>query len=198
MFDTSILNDDDTIYTLLDASTNPDISELLDVEWFKDMLRSVELSPTAQREIKKGARRLTARLRDWQVFEEALSNPNGNFADACRFLKGIGTEEKSFGIWLSCMIMHEDLWASVRDGPPRGDGPLVSFLDPPLTAISHGDFLGFLRAYIGVASVLAVYAFSDSLPNDHCRERTLGVLRLWQDVPGYREVLSSLAFRGCI
>ncbi|KAF8437215.1 hypothetical protein L210DRAFT_3622294 [Boletus edulis BED1] len=192
VFDVSNLNDDDTIYSLLDASTNPDIAELLEVDWFKDLLRSVESLPTARREVKKGARRLTARLRDWQVLEEALSNPEANFADACRFLREIGTEEKSFGIWLSCMIMHGNLWTSVRDGPPRGDGPFASFLDPPLTAISHGDFLGFVRAYIGVASVLAVYAFSDSLPNDHCRERTLGVLRLWQDVPGYREIVNHL------
>lgn len=188
MFDVTNLVDDDTIYTLLDASTNPDISELLNVDWFKDILRSVESSPTTRKEIKKGARRLTARLRDWQVFEDAMSNAEGNFADACRFLKEIGTEEKPFGIWLSCMTMHGDLWAGVRDGPPRGDSPFASFLDPPLTAISHGDFLGFVKAYIGVASVLAVYAWSDSLPSDHCRERTLGVLKLWQDIPGYREV----------
>ena len=195
MLDVSNLNDEDTIYTLLDACTNPDISELLDVDWFKDMLRSVESLPTARREVKRGTRRLTARLRDWQILEEALSNPDANFTDACRFLREIGTEEKSFGIWLNCMTMHGDLWARVRDGPPRGDGPFASFLDPPFTAISHGDFLGFVRAYIGVASVLAVYAFSDSLPNDHCRERTLGVLRLWQDVPGYREVRSLAKFR---
>ena len=92
--------------------------------------------------------------------------------------------------------MHQDLWASMQDGLPRGDGPLASFLDPPSTAISHGDFLGFVKAYIGVASVLAVYAWSDSLPNDHCRERTLGVLRSWQDIPGYREVHSLAKFPG--
>ena len=193
MFDVTNLIDDDTIYTLLDASTNPDISELLNVDWFKDVLGSVESSPTARREVKKGARRLTARLRDWQIFEDALSNPEGDFADACRFLKEVGTEEKSFGIWLSCMTMHGDLWAHVRDGPPRSDTPFASLLDPPLTAISHGDFLGFVKAYIGVASVLAVYAWSDSLPNDNCRERTLGVVKLWQDAPGYREVHYSLA-----
>lgn len=198
VFDAASLNDNDTIYTLLDASTNPDIAEMLNVEWFKGILQSVESSPTARQEIKKGARRLTARLRDWQLFEDALANPEGNFADACRFLKEIGTEEKSFGIWLSCMTMHEDLWTSIRDGPLRDDGPFTSLLDPPLTGISHGDFLGFVKAYIGVASVLAVYGWSDSLPNDHCRERTLGVLRLWQDIPGYREVLLSRRLSRCV
>ncbi|KAG9317796.1 hypothetical protein JVU11DRAFT_2019 [Chiua virens] len=192
VFDITNLNDDDTIYTLLDASTNPDISEMLNVDWFKEMLQSVESAPTTRREVKKGARRLQARLRDWQVFEDALSNPAGNFAESCRFLKEVGTEEKSFGIWLNCMTMHGDLWARLREGPPRSDSPFASLLDPPLTAISHGDFLAFVKVYVGVASVLAVYAWSDSLPNDHCRERVLGALRLWQDVPGYREIVNHL------
>ena len=54
--------------------------------------------------------------------------------------------------------------------------------------VSHDEFISFLRAFIGIGSVLAVYAWSDSLPNDRCRERVLGVVRLWQGVRGYREV----------
>lgn len=58
-------------------------------------------------------------------------------------------------------------------------------------AISHDEFIAFVRAFIGVAGVLAVWAWSDSLGNDVCRERTLGVLRLWQSMDGYREVSCS-------
>ncbi|KAF9226846.1 hypothetical protein BS17DRAFT_776224 [Gyrodon lividus] len=192
VFDASNLDDEDTISRLLDASTNPDIARLLNSDWFEGILQSLKALPTTQREVKKDAQRLTARLRDWQKFESALSSPDGNFVDACRFLKDVGSEEKSFGIWLSCMTTHEDLLANVRDGPPPGYGSLTSLLDPPSMAISYGDFIGFVKAYIGVASVLAVYAWSDSLPNDNCRERTLGVLRLWQEVPGYREIVNHL------
>ncbi|KAF9236224.1 hypothetical protein BU15DRAFT_89269 [Melanogaster broomeanus] len=192
VFDVSSLDDEDTIFTLLDASTNPDVARLLNSDWFKDILQSLEALPTAQREVKKGARRLTARLRDWQIFESALSDSDGDFLDACRFLKELGSEEKSFGIWLSCMTNHEDLLASMRNGPPPSQGPFTSLLDPPSMGISHHDFIEFVKAYIGVASVLAVYAWSDSLPNDNCREQTLGVLRLWQDVPGYREIVNHL------
>jgi hypothetical protein len=188
VFDVSSLDDEDTILTLLDASTNPDVARLLHSDWFNGILQSLEALPTARREVKKGAQRLAARLRDWQIFEGALSNADGDFVDACRFLKDVGSEEKSFGIWLSCMTTHEDLLATVRNGSPPGHGPLISLLDQPSTSVSHDDFIGFVKAYIGVASVLAVYAWSDSLPNDNCRERTLAVLRLWQDVPGYREV----------
>ncbi|KIJ69801.1 hypothetical protein HYDPIDRAFT_171781 [Hydnomerulius pinastri MD-312] len=192
VFDVASLDDEDTISALLDASTNPDIARLLNSDWFKDIIHSVEALPIARGEVKKGARRLTARLRDWQIFEDTLSNPDGNFVDACRFIKDVGSEEKSFGIWLSCMTTHEDLLSSVQNGPPLDQDSLISLLDSTPANVSHGDFIGFVKAYIGVASVLAVYAWSDSLPNDSCRERTLGVLRLWQDIPGYREIVNHL------
>ncbi|KIK94846.1 hypothetical protein PAXRUDRAFT_33290 [Paxillus rubicundulus Ve08.2h10] len=192
VFDVPSLDDEDTILTLLDASTNPDVARLLYSDWFKGILQSLEALPTARREVKKGAQRLAARLRDWQIFESALSNTGGSFVDACRFLKDVGSEEKSFGIWLSCMTTHEDLLATVRNDLPPDYCPLISLLDQPPTSISYDDFIGFVKAYIGVASVLAVYAWSDSLPNDNCRERTLAVLRLWQDVPGYREIVNHL------
>ena len=46
----------------------------------------------------------------------------------------------------------------------------------------------FRSAFIGVSSVLAVYAWADSLPDYLCRERLLNILLLWHGVNGYREV----------
>ncbi|KAI6146088.1 hypothetical protein BKA82DRAFT_4330346 [Pisolithus tinctorius] len=187
VFDTSSI-DEDTVFTLLDASTNPDIAKLLDDDWFRSALDSVYSMPATEPEVKKGIRRLSNRLRDWQLFEDTLSNPSGNFVAAARFLKDIGSEEKSFGIWLSCMTTHEDLFATLQGGPTFDCTVPGSLWDSELANVSHADYIGFVKAFIGVACVLAVYAWSDSLPNVSCRERTLGVLRLWQDVPGYREV----------
>ncbi|KAH7887368.1 hypothetical protein F5I97DRAFT_1804641 [Phlebopus sp. FC_14] len=192
VFQSSALADEDTILALLDASANPDIARFLNVDWFKDTLSSVQSLPSARREVKKDARRLVSRLRGWEVFEDALNHPQGNFAGAIRFMKEIGSEEKSFGIWLSCMATHEDLLSSVHDGPPSDLCHLISLLDSACANMSQGDFVAFVKAYIGVASVLAVYAWSDSLPNDGCRERALGVLRLWQSIPGYREIVNHL------
>lgn len=187
MFDASNL-DEDTVLALLDAATNPDIARLLDTDWFRGILESAQELPAAEPEIRKAIRRLTARLRDWKMFEEALSNPDGDFASAIQFMKEIGSEEKSFGIWLSCMTTYEEFLSTIQNGPPLEHNFASVLWDAVLTDVSHADFLGFVKAYIGVACVLAVYAWSDSLPNVYCRERTLGVLRLWQDVPGYREV----------
>ncbi|KAI6127400.1 hypothetical protein EDD16DRAFT_1552754 [Pisolithus croceorrhizus] len=191
LFDTFSL-DEDTVFALLDASTNPDIAQLLDNDWFRSALDSVHSLPATEPEVKRGIRRLTSRLRDWQLFEDTLSNPSGNFVTAARFLKDIGSEEKSFGIWLSCMTTYEDLVASLQGGPTLDGGVPGALWDSESTDVSHGDYIGFVKAFIGVACVLAVYAWSDSLPNVNCRERTLGVLRLWQDVPGYREIVNHL------
>ena len=55
-------------------------------------------------------------------------------------------------------------------------------MDAASTDVLHANFLTSVKVYIGVACVLAVHACLIVLPNDHYRERTLGVLRLWQDV----------------
>ena len=187
MFDPAAL-DEDTVFALLDASTNPDIARLFDTESFRGILESAYGLPTAEPEIKKGILRLQCRLQNWRIFEDALANPDGDFHSAVRFVKDIGSEEKSFGIWLSCMTTHEEFLSAIQHAPPLECNLTGALWDAVSTDVSHADFLAFVKAYTGVACVLAVYAWSDSLPNDHCRERTLGVLRLWQDVPGYREV----------
>jgi len=187
VFETNM--DDSTLLRLLDASTNACIARHLSVPWFLSILSSIETAPAADRRTKT-ARRLIARLQQWQVFEDALSNTQADFHVAAGLMKDISTSEQSFGIWLECMITHPDLLTKVAENPvlPIAHPHPPVLLGSDLSAVSHDEFVGFVRAYIGVASVLAVYAWSDSLPNVRCRERTLGVLRLWQGVDGYREV----------
>ncbi|KAG6331216.1 hypothetical protein ID866_7871 [Astraeus odoratus] len=191
VFDASTL-DEDTVLALLDASANPDIARLFDTDWFKNILHSTQTLPGAEPEFRKSVRRLMSRFEDWRIFGEALSNPDGDFISASMFMRDVGSEEKSFGIWLSCMIAHDDLLSSTQNAPTLDQNLSGPLWDSALTDISYAEFLSFVKAYVGVACVLAVYAWSDSLPNDHCRERTLGVLRLWQGVPGYREIVNHL------
>ena len=159
--------------------------------WFLNVLQAVLSLPTVTPEMKKACRRLGERVGSWAVFEQALAGaPDADYTRAAMFLKDIGKEEKSFGIWLSCITSHEDLFAKVRDAPTYEGVHPPDLMTGSSTSeeITHSEFMAFVRAYVGVASVLAVYAWSDSLPNLHCRERTLGVLRLWQEIPGYRAV----------
>lgn len=188
--------DDLTLLRLLEASTNPIIARHLDTPWFLSLLAAVEAAPASDRATKKAASKLTARIQQWHVLEDALSNTQADFRAAACLMKDIGTSEQSFGIWLECMMMHQDILTKLAENPilPNAHSRPVALLEPGLSDISHGQFVAFVRAFIGVASVLAVYAWADSLPNDRCRERTLGVIRLWQGVDGYREVRRVLSY----
>lgn len=151
------------------------------------MLDSLQQTSGLDRAIKESARKLAIRIQQVHVIEDALSNTQGDFRVAVALMKDIGTLEQSFGIWLQCMTTHPEVLAKLAENPvlPNAQSRLAALLEPEESNISHDQFVAFIRAFIGVASVLVVYAWSDSLPNDRCRERTLAVIRLWQNVDGY-------------
>lgn len=162
------------------------------------------------KQTKKVARKLEIRLKQWENLEDALSNTQADFHAAAALMRniaGIDGSELAFGIWLEVITTHVDLVTKLCENPvlPKSrDRDRLGATTRMLLAadgkgstegeVSHDEFIAFVRAYIGVASVLAVYAWSDSLPNDRCRERTLAVLRLWQGVDGYREVCILIPF----
>ncbi|KAJ3800389.1 hypothetical protein GGU11DRAFT_412344 [Lentinula aff. detonsa] len=197
--------DEDTLLHLLDASANADIARYLHTVYFLDVLTDF-LSPsnsvTQTKTAKQAAERLTTRLLAWEVFEDALSNTQADFAAATAFLRDIGTGEQSLGIWLASMTGHTDLVTKLAENPivPNSSGAYpklfvrngVNDSMSARGAVSHDEFIAFVRAFIGVASVLSVWAWSDSLGDDVCRERTLGVLRLWQGTGEYREIVNYL------
>lgn len=186
--------DEATLLRLLDASANPVIARHLSAPWFLNMLVTLQESSGSDRAIKEGARKLAVRIQQCHVLEDTLSNTQGDFRAAAALMNDIGASEQSFGIWLQCIITHQEVLAKIAENPvlPNAQSRLSALLEPDESTISHDQFVAFLRAFIGVASVLVVYAWSDSLPNDRCRERTLAVIRLWQSVDGYREVCLSL------
>ncbi|OBZ70476.1 hypothetical protein A0H81_09740 [Grifola frondosa] len=163
-------------------------------ESFLNLVTFVSKDMNTDSDTRSVATKVIARIRGWSTLEDALSNTQGDFIAAASTLRDIGTDEQSFGIWLESMVIHEDIVSTMEENPV----PPISLLHPPLllrspkTAVSHDEFVAFLRAFIGVSCVLAVYAWADSLPHERCRERTLGIIRLWQGVDGYREIVDHL------
>ncbi|KIK67662.1 hypothetical protein GYMLUDRAFT_237881 [Collybiopsis luxurians FD-317 M1] len=205
VFDAQSL-DEDTLSNLLDASANADIARFLHTDTFLATLTEVQSSANAAqtKTAKQAAERLATRLEAWDLFEDALSNTMADFSGATAMLRDFGSGEQSLGIWLASMTGHADLTMKLADNPTVAN-PISAY--PRLFvknnigswggtglggAVSHDEFIAFVRTFIGVASVLAVWAWSDSLGNDVCRERALGVLRLWQTTDGYREIVNYL------
>lgn len=193
IFDSSNM-DDQTLSKLSDTTANADIARYLQSEWFLNTIRSIEHNPNTDQETRSAARHLIARIEGWATLEDALFNTQGDFVGAAAALKDLSTQEASFGILLESMVAHEDLVTRLSENLVVPTSPLLppQLLARTKTGVSHDDFLAFLRAFIGVSCVLAVYAWADSLPNPPCRERILSILRLWQGVDGYREVGSPL------
>ncbi|KAJ7368801.1 hypothetical protein DFH08DRAFT_947693 [Mycena albidolilacea] len=187
--------DESTLLRLLDAVSNADIARYFSGSWFLAELDKLQASPTVEKYAKAVARRLSVRIYRWEAFENALSNPDGDAHEAAQMLHDVGREEQSTGIWLETMLNHPNLVAKLAANPapadPRTHLPHLFRRDLP-AGVTHGDLIAFIRAFIGVASVLAVWAWTDSLGNDECRAQTLAIVRLWQNVDGYREIVNHL------
>ena len=173
---------------LAQAATNVDVAHHLDSGKFLDMVQDVRNIHVGDPDTSSDATKLLDRIQGWHALSDALVNPDGDFAAAATLLKDIGTHELAFGIWLESMIAHPDVFEQINHeiAVPLSHPP--SLLQDPPAPTNHQDFLAFVKAYVSVALCIAVYAWSDSLPNARCRERVLGILRLWQAVDGYREV----------
>ena len=182
--------DESTLVKLRDAATNADVARYLNNDMFLQSVHAITKNPNADSPTQSAAAKLLARIQSWTVLEDALSNTQGDFVTASTLLKDIGTEEAALGIWLESMITHSDVTTALHENPLMP----IPLPHPPYlfgnlkSSISHDEFIAFLRAVIGVAAVLAVYAFADAWPHNSCRERALAIIRLWQGVDGYREV----------
>ncbi|KAA1473391.1 hypothetical protein DENSPDRAFT_902536 [Dentipellis sp. KUC8613] len=192
IFDPSVL-DEDTLAHLLIAAANPDVARHILASPFAGDLQALQTSALTSPAIKTAAQRLTAVICGWDVLADALWNTQADFRAAGAFLRTAGTEEPTFGTALHALVTHADIVAGLAENlvVPRSMEHPPLLLDGDCVA-SHDEFIAFLRAWIGVACVLAVYAWADSLPNGECRERALGVLRVWQETKGYREILNQL------
>lgn len=183
--------DETTVLCLRDAAAHIEIARYIsEDEPFLQSLEGLQNNSEIDESIQEALKRLLSRLRGWQTFEIALTSTKGDFSGSAAFLKDISMGEHSLGCWLECMFRNDALVAKLGENPvPTGSRPL-----PPLLfqdrqpEVSHQGFIRFVRALLGVSSVLGALSWADSVGNDLCRERALAVLVLWQTVDGYREV----------
>lgn len=175
---------------IANAVGNPDISRHFHTEWFLSAVDAIAKDLNNDRDTRLAAKQLISRLEGWSILEDTLSNTQGDFARSVDFIADICSQEASFGAWLVAMVTHEDLVTKLSENPviPTSTQYPPFLLKRNKSSVSHDEYIAFLRAFVGVACVLAVYAWADSLPDRHCRERALGIIRLWQGIDGYREV----------
>ena len=74
----------------------------------------------------------------------------------------------SFGVALHAFVTHPDL----------------------AVTIAKAEGLVGLCAWVGIACLLAAYAWVDSVPNELCRSPAFGIIRIWKKISHYHEVLT--------
>ncbi|EAU84430.1 hypothetical protein CC1G_01426 [Coprinopsis cinerea okayama7 len=194
IFDEDTLEDETTILCLFDACANSDIANHFNNQNMLGVLENLRKSSTADQYVKSAARKLEQRILGWRHFEDAFTNEAADFQSAAEFIIDLTSEENSTGIWLSCMLLNSNLvsklssaFSDVQQLPP-------SLTQPEARPNTTGEFLVLVRAIVGVVSVLSAWSWADSLGVDHCRERILAVLSIWQDVEGYSDILNHLLY----
>ncbi|EKM79923.1 hypothetical protein AGABI1DRAFT_72636 [Agaricus bisporus var. burnettii JB137-S8] len=196
IFNTATILDVPTLTYLTDAASNALIARhLLHNSPLPNLITDTLATyrARADKPLAAALLRLHTRLQSWQSFEDALTNPDADFVHAAQLVYEIGKQDGTLGNWLTSMILHDDVSSKLNENLIS----LTPLVPPVLFAkdtgnVTHDQFIAFVRACVGVASLLGVLAWADSVGNDACRERTLAVLHLWQSVEGYREIVNHL------
>ncbi|KAJ2917473.1 hypothetical protein MD484_g2906, partial [Candolleomyces efflorescens] len=191
IFDESTV-DESIILSLLHACANRDVANHISSnDKLFEFFASLQTKSKPDQYSQAAAKRLISRIEGWQIFEECLLG-KGDFVGAVKFLKDIISEEDSVGIWVSCMLLNEHLYSPLTNRDDATDTLPPPLFRNPTYAVNHAEFVTFVRALVGIISVLGVWAWADSLPNDTCRERTLGVISIWQSIEGYDNIVNHL------
>jgi hypothetical protein len=94
--------------------------------------------------------------------------PDSSFILTREVLRDLGSDESSFGIALHAFVTHPDLAAT----------------------ITEAEGLVKLRAWVGIAYLLAAYAWSDGVPIELRRLPAFGIMHVWHNIPHFCEVLT--------
>ena len=135
--------DDDTLDHLLVAAANPDIAKEFTAANLSKELEAIASCPGVDPYVKRAAQRVIDRLHSWEVLSAVIRAPDLSFIPVREVLRDLGSNESSFGVALHAFVTHPDLAATVAEV----------------------EGLVELCAWVGVACLLAAYAWADSVPN---------------------------------
>ena len=74
-----------TVLCSLDAAANFEIAQHFSSnEAFLSIFKGIQNNSRTEKPLLDAVKKFMARLRGWQLFEEALTNPNGDFMESAR------------------------------------------------------------------------------------------------------------------
>ena len=135
--------DNDTLDHLLVAAANPDIAKEFTTANLSKELEAIASRPGVVPYVKRAAQRVIDCLHSREVLSAVIRAPDSSFIPAREAPRDLGSDESSFGVALHAFVTHPDL----------------------ATTVAELEGLVELRAWVGIACLLAAYAWADSVPN---------------------------------
>ncbi|KZT42990.1 hypothetical protein SISSUDRAFT_800120 [Sistotremastrum suecicum HHB10207 ss-3] len=184
---------DEDIQLMYTAVANPSLARILDRDSWRNSILDVIQNPVTSSS-QDACTLLRERILGQRAFDKLSLDGINEQHLIFDWLWNIGSREQSLGIWLSAIIEDTSFSSACADingiASPEPLKPLVYYKNG--LEATNRELLSLVRAFIGVASCLAAFAWADSLPDKHCRARLIKVFRLWQQMDGYSEILQHL------
>lgn len=178
---------------LHDAAANPIIARALGSTSVLDTLQSFCNALAHSRLAKQAAVALQQRVLGWERFEKSLSSPVPDLVNLALWIKELACEDMSFGVFLLSILENEPLFLKFNRLPVLKPPASPTALWNSTSLASFSEFVAFLRAFMGLAHMMVVMCWADNVADRLNAERIFAMLRLWQEVEGYREVFYSKA-----
>jgi hypothetical protein len=179
---------------LHDAAAHPTIARALGSPSVLATLQSFRNAHAPSRLAKQAAAALQQRVLGWERFEKALLGPVPDLVNVVSWLKELASEDMSFGVFLLSLLESESLLLRVSQLPIQEPPVSPTALWSSTSLASFPEFAAFLRAFVGLAYVVVVTCWAEYVADTSSTGRIFAMLRLWQEVDGYREVSLSCLY----
>jgi len=172
------------IEKMIVCAANPSFSNHLLEPRIMEGLKNLQSSVDARQ--KSLLSSLIARAEGWKTFEQSLEKEDIPFLPTISWIHGILGDEESFAMFIQGIVAYNPISEVLKAVPTPGTVKPLFSLCPSYVSIA--DRRSFVRAIIGVSSVLPIFCWANSEGKHHCLQRVIHAFLIWQMDPGYSEV----------
>jgi hypothetical protein len=172
------------IEKMIVCAANPSFANHLLKPTVMDRLKSLQIGADSRQETLLSS--LISRVEGWKIFEQGLEKEEIQFSRVTSWIHSILGDEESFAMFIQGLAAYQPISRSLEAVPTSGSvKPLFSHCP---AHVSIADRRSFVRAVMGVSSILPIFCWANSEGKHHCLQRVIHAFLIWQMEPGYAEV----------
>jgi len=169
---------------LYDAAAHPLVAEALNSQAVLTCIQNFKDGHGTNHAVRAAVTGLQDRIKGWDKFNKLISGQSTDATGLPQWLRDITSDDMTCGVFVY-WIVQEDVLSQIQESSARSPSGHI-WLSNSLP--SCADFFGLLRAVVGVSLTLVVFCWAEDVSKGSCSEQIVSLIRLWQEVEGYREV----------